>query len=123
MRIDIKKKKKGFTLIELIVVIAILAILAAIAVPNFIGMTKRAETATEVAAASELANAFNIYNTMNPTAQLSTCNDSTVASLAAQSLKPTFDSTIATGSIASKVYARVTFSGGIAVVTSKGNIG
>lgn len=30
-----KKKKKGFTLIELIIVIAILAILAAIAVPQF----------------------------------------------------------------------------------------
>lgn len=31
----LKKKKKGFTLIELIIVIAIIAILAAIAIPNF----------------------------------------------------------------------------------------
>ncbi|GKU26422.1 hypothetical protein CFOLD11_32490 [Clostridium folliculivorans] len=31
----LKKKKKGFTLIELIIVIAIIAIIAAIAVPNY----------------------------------------------------------------------------------------
>ncbi|GKU32023.1 prepilin-type N-terminal cleavage/methylation domain-containing protein [Clostridium folliculivorans] len=31
----LKKKKKGFTLIELIIVIAIIAIIAAIAIPNF----------------------------------------------------------------------------------------
>ena len=59
------KRRKGFTLIELIVVIAILAILAAIAVPNFIGLTKKANTATEVASAAQYATALNIYNTLN----------------------------------------------------------
>ncbi|OPJ61519.1 prepilin-type N-terminal cleavage/methylation domain-containing protein [Clostridium oryzae] len=33
-----KKKKKGFTLIELIIVLAVLAIIAAIAIPNFIAV-------------------------------------------------------------------------------------
>ena len=60
----VQKNKKGFTLIELIVVVAILAILAAIAVPNFIGMANRAKTATEIATAAEWVNAINIHNTL-----------------------------------------------------------
>ncbi|WP_415337503.1 prepilin-type N-terminal cleavage/methylation domain-containing protein, partial [Clostridium perfringens] len=36
------KKKKGFTLIELIIVIAIIAILAAIAIPNFLSIQRKA---------------------------------------------------------------------------------
>jgi len=58
------KRRKGFTLIELIVVIAILAILAAIAVPNFIGLTKKANNATEVSAAAQYATAMNVANAL-----------------------------------------------------------
>ena len=44
-----KLNKKGFTLIELIVVIAILAILAAILIPAITGYIKRAENAKDQA--------------------------------------------------------------------------
>lgn len=48
--------KKGFTLIELIVVIAILAILAAILIPSLANYLERANSA------KDLANARSIYS-------------------------------------------------------------
>ena len=51
-----KKKKKGFTLIELIAVIAILAILAVIAVPRVI---KYVDKSKQVAIQTEAATIYN----------------------------------------------------------------
>ena len=53
---NIHKNKKGFTLIELIVVIAILGILAAILVPTITGFITRANDATDIANAKMLYN-------------------------------------------------------------------
>ena len=52
-----KKKKKGFTLIELIIVIAIIAILAAIAIPKFGEVRKNANEKSDIANAKTIANA------------------------------------------------------------------
>ena len=52
-----KKKKKGFTLIELIIVIAIIAILAAIAIPKFGDIRKNAALKSDIANAKVVANA------------------------------------------------------------------
>lgn len=58
----VRKNKKGFTLIELIVVITILGILVLLAAPRFLGYTKDAKVATMQADAKVLSNAALVYN-------------------------------------------------------------
>lgn len=53
------KNKKGFTLIELIVVIAIIAILAAVLIPRFAGFTKSAHKNAAISNARNLLLAID----------------------------------------------------------------
>ena len=55
------KARKGFTLVELVVVIAILGILAGIAIPRFMEATKSARGAKIVADMRTIESAVNIY--------------------------------------------------------------
>ena len=53
-----KKAKKGFTIVELVIVIAVIGILSAILIPTFANLTTQAN---QTALRSNLANAYSLY--------------------------------------------------------------
>lgn len=55
------KSKKGFTLIELIIVVAILAVIAAIAIPSVAGLIDRANKSSDKTNAKEMTNAIERF--------------------------------------------------------------
>lgn len=54
-------KRKGFSLIELLVVITIIAALVGVALPNFLGARQRAKDAKKKAELGQLRNALRLY--------------------------------------------------------------
>ena len=62
MNLTKMKKKKGFTLIELMAVIAIIAILAAVLVPTVSGYINRSKKTAIITQVRTLVNAVETYN-------------------------------------------------------------
>jgi type IV pilus assembly protein PilA len=60
-----KLNKRGFSLIELIVVIAILAIIAAVAIPRFAGIQARSEIKADATTAAEIISATRVMMSDN----------------------------------------------------------
>lgn len=95
-----KNKKKGFTLIELVIVIAILAILAAILIPSISGYVNKANDARNQ------ANGRSVY--MAATLAVSENEDTEKQKAAASSLSDTKVSEIKTddsGNVTSVTYS------------------
>lgn len=80
MNLTKKRKKKGFTLIELMAVIAIIAILAAVLVPTVTGYIERSK---KTAVITQIRNVVSAIETYNATTYGNTAisDDATVASL------------------------------------------
>ena len=74
--------RKGFTLIELIVVIAIIGILAAILIPQFGGFTEKAQNTEALVGAKSIATAIDSLLAEDPSVSLSEDADGNVMSLA-----------------------------------------
>ena len=57
--------RKGFTLVEIMIVVAIIALLAAIAIPNLLSAKRTANTAAAKANIRALSTAAEVYATAN----------------------------------------------------------
>ncbi|WP_313342854.1 type II secretion system protein [Sedimentibacter sp.] len=69
------KSKKGFTLIELVVVLAVLGIIMAIAVPRFMEVQENAKEKADEATIEMLAKAAELYYVQNNTTNSITVED------------------------------------------------
>jgi prepilin-type N-terminal cleavage/methylation domain-containing protein len=63
MMLRMKSRFAGFTLVELMVVVIIVGILAAVAVPLYLGQTRRARLSEAMAGLGAIRSAENVYQT------------------------------------------------------------
>ncbi|WP_045143820.1 prepilin-type N-terminal cleavage/methylation domain-containing protein [Clostridium butyricum] len=80
---ELMKKKKGFTLVELIIVIAIIAILAVIAIPKFAEIRENANVKADISSAKAIQSAVAVAVTNDQSGfELSTTDTPNTVSVA-----------------------------------------
>ena len=57
-----KNNKKGFTIVELVIVIAVIAILAAVLIPTFSSVTEKAKKSAALQEATSAITAVTVYD-------------------------------------------------------------
>lgn len=90
-----KMNKKGFTLIEMLVVIAIIAILVAIVIPTVTNATEKAKQATDLANIRSMVAQYQIDN-LNGNAKLDDFTNFKPKSKNCTYSKPTADNKVVT---------------------------
>jgi type IV pilus assembly protein PilA len=88
--IILKKKRKGFTLIELVVVISIILIFAGFLIPKFAGYQTRAKDTKAINTAKQIQSAaLSSYSEMNGKFEASAVSDSVSALTGAEGVSVT----------------------------------
>ena len=75
----IKMNRKGFTLVEIMIVVAIIGLLAAIAIPNFVKARTKAQTEACIANLRQIEGAVQVWAVDNGKADTDTPTVGTVA--------------------------------------------
>ena len=71
MRLSLNQNRRGFTLVEIMIVVAIIALLASIAVPNFLRSRKRSQATLILEDLRVLDQALDLYAVETPNENIS----------------------------------------------------
>ncbi len=83
--------KKGFTIVELVIVVAVIAILAAVLIPTFSGIIAKANESADIQAVRQMNVALAVDGAVAPTTQGNLFNVLAEAGIKAKNYKPLYD--------------------------------